>query len=350
MPPILLLSVLLASPAHDALWVEAPPHAPAVTLPSIAPIVDATLPALLEVRTAPAALPPGHPPIPGDDLRGEATGFVIHPSGLALTNQHVVGCEATVPVRVGTAPEAITARVLARDAAADLALLQLPPRDDPWPHLPLGDSTALRVGDFVVAVGNPFGLSHSVSLGILSGRDRPPERASEYAYLQTDAAINPGNSGGPILDLAGRVVGIATAIHRQGSGIGYAIPIDAVKLMLPGMKAQGRLVRGWLGVAIRDVARGVEIVRLDATGPAAQAGLKVGDVIRTFEGRPVDSTRTLQGFAGLGRPGNTVELHVARGEALEALPVTLGARPDPGDDACPRRGFFDRMLDGLRPQ
>ncbi len=350
MPTLLLLPLLLASPAPDALWVDGASETPAVALPSIAPIVDATLPALLEVRTAPAALPPGHPPVPGDDLRGEATGFVIHPSGLALTNQHVVGCETTVPVRVGTDPEPVTARVLARDATADLALLQLPPRDAHWPHLPLGDSTRLRVGDFLVAVGNPFGLSHSVSLGVLSGRDRPPERASEYAYLQTDAAINPGNSGGPILDLAGRVIGIATAIHRQGSGIGYAIPIDAVKLMLPGMKAQGRLVRGWLGVAIRDVARGVEIVRLEATGPAAQAGLQVGDVIRAFEGRPVDSTRTLQGFAGLGRPGHTVELQVARGESVEALPVTLGARPGSGDEDCPRRGFFDRVLDGLRPR
>ena len=345
-----VLLLILSAPPIQELWVDGVVGPARVQLPSLAPIVEASHPALLTVKTAPATLPDGHPPVLGQDLRGDASGFLIHPSGLALTNQHVVGCDLTVPVHVGDDPRTYQARVVARDEQTDVALLQLPPRDAPWPYLPLGDAEAMRVGDFVVVIGNPFGLANSVSMGILSGRDRPPERTTEYDYLQIDAAINPGNSGGPVMDLAGNVIGVATAIHRQATRIGYAIPIDAVKAMLPGLKDQGRLVRGWLGVAIREVDQGgVEVMGLDDRGPAAQAGVQIGDVIAAFGGRPVSSALSLRRFAGLGGPGRTVELQVKRDGALRAVPVTLAPRPEPGGhgEGCGQGSWLSDLLRDL---
>jgi serine protease Do len=231
--------------------------------------------------------------------------------------------------------------VVGKDPASDLALLKIEAAR-PLTFLRLGDSDALRVGDWVIAVGNPLGLGHTVTSGIVSGKGRNIPEMPLDEFLQTDASINPGNSGGPLLDLQGNVIGINTAVNRQAQGIGFAIPINMVKTILQQLRDNGRVVRSWMGLSIRDVtesaqrslgladAHGAMVMDVHPQGPAAAAGLQPGDVIRSFNGRSIATSSDLAWQASTAGVGHTVQLQVRRGAQALDLSMVLTAMPESG--------------------
>ena len=284
---------------------------------------------------------------------GVGTAFVYDPNGLIITNNHVIDEASEIHVIFGRKRE-VSATVVGRDPRTDIAVLRVEEKN--LPFLPLGDSDALRVGDWVVAIGNPFALAHTVSAGILSakGRTRDDVKGLDgsgyYDFLQTDASINPGNSGGPLLDTAGNVIGINTAIRAQANSIGFAIPINMVKELLPRVLKDGHIKRSAIGVSVAsvlpdDVERlklsdeNGALVRFVAPGgPADRAGLQVDDVIQAFEGEALTGPERLRWVASLAGVGKPVTLRVSRGGRIFDLKVTLVELPDeppttPDDDA-----------------
>ena len=360
------VAVAPAARAAEALWTEPLAKRQAVTIPSVAPLVDRYEPAVLVIFTQAdfdpeRDLPPGHPPIPegmpfpspfegggpdgGDpEVHAQGAGFLITPTGYALTNHHVVENAKSITVRVGDGHDEINATVVGSDEKTDIALIKLDSPKKDWPVIPLGDSEAMRVGDFVVAIGSPFGLAQSVSVGIVSGRSRrdiaPSGREGLYDFMQTDASINPGNSGGPLLNLYGEVVGINAAVEARGGGVGFAIPINMVKRILPSLKEKGRFARSWIGVQItgldKDVASGLGLDRVRgalvrevvADGPAAKAGVLPGDVITSFEGKVIEDSYELPLLAGDAGVGKVVKVDILRDGKAKSLSVTLGDHPD----------------------
>ena len=271
--------------------------------------------------------------------RSLGTGFVISKRGEVLTNAHVVRNAADIKVRLSDG-RVYEAELVGSSRGIDLALLRMREAKRLRPAV-LGNSDKLRVGDWVVAVGNPFGLSHTVTQGIVSAKERTVRlvRGALDDFIQTDAAINPGNSGGPLFDLRGRVVGINTAIKKQAQGIGFALPINLCRLLLPRLRAGGRIARGWLGVGLAavdariarrlklDRAHGVLIVHVHRDSPAAQAGLGPGDVVLGVGGRPVRSVSHLVRRVALVVPGKTVRLELYRGGAKLSKRVRVGRMP-----------------------
>jgi serine protease Do len=268
------------------------------------------------------------------------SGFIISSDGYVVTNNHVVDNGAEIVVRLDRGSEH-PARVVGTDPATDLALLKIDVTG--LAVLPLGDSDRLQVGEPVMAIGNPFGLDQTVTTGIVSAKERFIGSGPYDDFIQTDASINPGNSGGPLIDSRGSVVGINTAIFSQtgGSvGIGFAIPINLAKTILPQLRERGRVVRGWLGVSIRPVTphlaeraglpdpRGAVVESVVDGSPADRAGLRRGDVIVAVGGQPVagppDLTRRIAGTS----PGTPVELGVVRDGKRSTLRVELGRLPE----------------------
>jgi serine protease Do len=288
------------------------------------------------------------PPEDGDEdgfsVRGQGSGFLITADGYALTNHHVVENATRITVFVGDDHTEIPAEVVGSDEKSDVALIKLQSDRKDFPFLPLGDSDRLAVGDFVAAIGSPFGLEQSVSLGIVSARGRrdiaPSGRQGLYDFLQTDASINPGNSGGPLLDMSGAAVGINSAVNAAGSGIGFAIPINMVKRMLPSLQKIGRYERSWLGVSILSVtpelARGLGLPRAAGAlvrevvkdGPAAQAGVLPGDVIVTFGKTAIRDAAELPLVAGDAGIDTKVPVELVRDGKKQTLQLTLGSHPD----------------------
>jgi len=286
---------------------------------------------------------------------GEAVGtaFVYDPNGLIITNNHVIEEASEIHVIFGRKRE-MKATVVGRDPRTDIAVLRVEEKN--LPFLPLGDSDAIRVGDWVVAIGNPFALAHTVSAGILSAKGRTLadvkglDESGYYDFLQTDASINPGNSGGPLLDMAGNVVGINTAIRAQANSIGFAIPINMVKELLPRVLKEGHIRRSAIGVHVSSLLP-EDLERLKLTdengalvrvvlpgGPADRAGLQVDDVILAFEGEPLSGPERLRWVASLAGVGHPVTLRVSRGGRVFDLKVTLDELPDqaappPEDDS-----------------
>ncbi len=284
------------------------------------------------------------------EAKGLGTGFVIDKDGTILTNNHVVseegGSEEAQSISVKLADDKVLpAKIIGRDWPTDIAVIHIDPTGLALKPIPLGDSDAIQVGDWVVAIGNPFGLEHTVSAGIVSAKGRtkddvPLDPAGYYDFLQTDASINPGNSGGPLLDLQGQVVGINSAIRGGGAqGIGFAIPINMVKQLLPMLLRDGRVVRSAIGVSIRDVRelsvddktdlkvtgdKGAVVEYVVPGGPADKAGLSPGDVIVAFDGKPVGRGQELQWMASTTGVGKTVTLKVDRVGKEKDVPVTLG--------------------------
>jgi len=225
------------------------------------------------------------------------SGFVISEDGYIVTNNHVIEDVDSIRVAFSDGSE-LDAEVVGRDPKTDLALIRVE-SDGPLFHLPLGDSKRVRPGDWVVAIGNPFGLEHTVTAGIVSAKHRSIGQGSYDDYIQTDAAINPGNSGGPLLNLAGEVIGINTAINPRANTIGFAVPINMAKGILPQLRAKGRVTRGWLGVVIQPVTpeltehleldepNGALVSRVLPDGPAAEAGIEHRDVIVEFDGKTI---------------------------------------------------------------
>ncbi len=268
----------------------------------------------------------------GGSGRSVGTGFVVSADGLIVTNHHVVEKAQDVAVRLADGTQ-LDAALVGSDGATDLALLRLekPPK---LAAVSLGDSDALEVGDWVMAIGSPFGLEASVTHGLISAKERAIGVGPFDDFLQTNALINPGNSGGPLFDMRGDVVGVASAVMSQGQGIGFAVPINLVKDLLPNLLDDGRADRGWLGINVRAEGEGAEaallITEVFDGSPARAAGLAVGDRIVSVNGRPAESYRqALRRIALLG-PGAAVKLALTRrGKAVQAQ-ATLVERPAEG--------------------
>jgi serine protease Do len=274
---------------------------------------------------------------------GLGSAFVYDPDGLILTNNHVIENATDIRVTFEDKRE-LKATVVGRDPPTDVALLRVDAKG--LAYLPLGDSEAVRVGDWVVAIGNPFGLSHTVSAGIVSAKGRTGtdvrglgDSSGYYNFIQTDASINPGNSGGPLLDMAGRVAGINTAIRARANNIGFAIPINMVKELLPQLIEHGRVSRSAMGAAVatvteEDVSRlaladrdGALIRKIFPGGPADRAGLQVDDVIVGINGDRTPAPEKLRWLVSLAGVGKQVSLRVLRGKRLFDLRVKLAELP-----------------------
>ncbi|HVG61011.1 MAG TPA: trypsin-like peptidase domain-containing protein [Hyalangium sp.] len=266
--------------------------------------------------------------------RSTGSGFMLTPDGLVVTNNHVVAKAKQIVVRLEDGRE-FSAEVVGRDASTDVALLRLSDVDRvELPAVYLGDSDRLEVGDWVVAIGNPFGLDHSVSHGMISAKERVLGVGVFDDFIQTDALINPGNSGGPLFNMRGEVVGVNTAIMSQGQGIGFAVPINMVKDLLPNLRENGRLQRGWLGVNIDDVRssedeRSLLVKDVYRLSPAATAGIRPGDRLIAINGRPIGSYLQLMRKVALSAPGTEAKLTVMRGNESREVAVKLSERPAP---------------------
>ena len=270
---------------------------------------------------------------------GTGSGVIVDKRGLIVTNNHVVGDAKEVEVRLSTKHKFV-GQVIGRDPDTDLAIVQIKSEQD-LPTVPFGDSSKVRVGQWVLAVGNPFALDRTVTLGVVSGLERDAVRLSRYeAFIQTDASINPGNSGGPLFNINGEVIGINTAIINFAQGIGFAIPSNMVLQVVDQLRASGKVVRGWLGVGIQEVtaelaskfgireSEGVLVNDVFDNEPASRAGLRPGDIIAKVNGRPIETPSGLsRAVAGLP-PGTKIELDIIRNGEHRLLPVDLGERKE----------------------
>ena len=272
--------------------------------------------------------------------RSLGSGFLIDEEGYILTNNHVVEKTDEIKVKLANDKE-YSAEIVGRDPQTDLALIRID-SDEPLRPLSLGDSEALEVGEWVVAIGNPFGLTHTVTAGIVSAKYRKIGAGSYENFIQTDAPINPGNSGGPLLNTQGEVVGINTAIFARGGGsvgIGFAIPINMAKDLLPQLK-RGKVVRGWLGVMIQKITpelkeklgltetKGALVADVTKGSPAEEAGMKRGDVIVSFDGQPIKEMGELPFVVAATPVGKRVTVEVLRKGRKESLTVKVGKLDD----------------------
>lgn len=315
------------------------------SLPDFADLAERVLPAVVSIQTlgrdggdprGGVQQRPGRPG--GTPARGAGSGFVLDPAGVIVTNGHVVGNAARVVVALQDGTE-LPARVMGVDELVDVALLRVEP-PSPLTAVPLGNSARMRVGQWVMAAGNPFGLGGSVTVGIVSALGRDIRVGPLDDFIQTDAPINPGNSGGPLFNLDGEVIGINTAIYSPSganAGIGFAVPSDLARASIEPLLRGARVERGWLGVSLNDVAgengrsRGAVVTGVLAGSPAARAGMKQGDIVVSLNGERVESSRQLVRGVALRPPGDTVRLGVVRGGRQPTeVSVTIGRRPPQG--------------------
>ena len=266
--------------------------------------------------------------------QGAGSGFIISQDGYILTNNHVVDGAREVTVTLASKDE-YTAKVVGRDPKTDLAVLKIRPKGA-LPTVEFGDSDRLRVADWVLAIGDPFGLSNTVTAGIVSAKGRVIGAGPYDDFIQTDASINPGNSGGPLFNMMGEVVGINTAIVARGQGIGFAIPINIAKPLIPELETKGEVTRGWLGVSIQSITpelqksmhltdrNGALVADVVKGGPAEKAGLQRGDVIVVFDGRPVTGANILPAMVAETPINKEVTLIVLRHQQKETLRLAVG--------------------------
>jgi serine protease Do len=276
-------------------------------------------------------------PNPRGRRQGLGSGFIIDQDGSILTNNHVVENADKIVVKLATGEE-YQAKVIGRDAKTDIAIIKIEAKSV-LPTAPFGDSDRLEVGEWVLAIGNPFGLDNTVTSGIVSAKGRHLGSGPYDSFIQTDASINPGNSGGPLINLRGEVVGINSAIFTQTGGnigIGFAIPINLVKELLPQLKGKGKVTRGFLGVQIQritpDIAeslgleksRGALVASLSKDAPAEKAGVKVGDVIIEFDGKEIRDSNDLPIIVARTPVGQRVRMKVLRDKKEVTLNITVG--------------------------
>ncbi|MGB5987090.1 MAG: Do family serine endopeptidase, partial [Desulfobacterales bacterium] len=277
----------------------------------------------------------GLPPMPQPQPRqGAGSGVIISDDGYILTNNHVVAGAAQVTVTLSD-KAGYAAEVIGRDPQTDLAVLKIEARHE-LPAAVLADSETLRVGDWVVAIGNPFGLNHTVTTGIVSAKGRVIGAGPYDDFIQTDASINPGNSGGPLFNMQGEVVGINTAIIPQGQGIGFAIPVNTAKPLIPQLVSRGEVTRGYLGVNIQaltpelaqalkvDNTKGVLVADVVPKSPAARAGIQRGDIILAYNGQTVTESRELPALVAATPVAQEATLTVIRNGKQRQLEVTIG--------------------------
>nr|WP_251367663.1 DegQ family serine endoprotease [Polynucleobacter sp. AP-Titi-500A-B4] len=341
---------------------------PRVTIPDFADLVERASPAVVNIRTTEKVMVqqqggiPGMPedqaeffrrffgvPIPGipngpkqaqpnpgkpqEADRGVGSGFIIESNGLILTNAHVVEGATTIYVTL-TDKREFKAKLLGMDKRTDVAVVKIEARD--LPKLPLGDSSKVRVGEWVLAIGSPFGLENTVTAGIVSAKSR--DTGDYLPFIQTDVAVNPGNSGGPLLNTAGQVIGINSQIFSRSGGymgISFAIPIDEAMRVADQLRTNGKMTRGRIGVALGEMTkeiaeslglgkpRGAYVRNVEPSGPAAAGGIESGDVILSFNGREIAKSTDLPRVVGDTKPGSSVPVQVWRKGATRELTVTV---------------------------
>lgn len=333
------------------------PHREEASPLSFAPVAAEATPAVVNIATTQTIKAPATTPFFGPSPFEEffrhffperlrtfkrqslGSGFIIDSHGIIVTNHHVVNQADEIFVRIKQA--AFKAKVLGSDPVTDLAVLEIEP-DEELPTLRFGDSSQLQVGEWVIAIGNPFGFSHTVTAGIVSATGRVIGQSPYDNFIQTDASINPGNSGGPLLNLKGEVIGINTVIFSQTGGnigIGFAIPSNLANNITEKLRSGEKIVRGWLGVTIQNLsqdlaqafdiseAQGTLIADVKEGSPADQAGLKRGDVIIGVNGIAVSSARDLSRKIAVVAPGTEIEIQVIRQGKQQTFTVEIGERP-----------------------
>lgn len=275
--------------------------------------------------------------------RSLGTGFIIDKQGYIVTNNHVIKDADKIMVRLRDGEE-FDAEIVGRDPNTDIALIKIKAMRD-LTAVSLGDSNDLKVGQWVLAIGNPFGLGHTITAGIVSAKGRVIGSGPYDDFIQTDASINPGNSGGPLVDMDGKVIGINTAIVASGQGIGFAVPINLVKDVIRQLKEKGEVVRGWLGVRIQSITRelaeyyglddqeGVLVMEAFEGDPAQQAGIKPMDIIIEVNGHKIKDSRDLTGRIAAIAVGATAHIKVLRNGNIKEFTVKIGKREDEQVDA-----------------
>ena len=393
------LGLMRQSNAQTSLQTQGGATAPAVTIPSFADVAARVMPAVVSVRSTeivkmserqrrnfgvdpfefffPDPSDPNRRRFNGqqddgeDDERAErsgGSGFIISPDGYIITNNHVIEGATKVEVHYGAdengnGGRTTTAKIVGRDPATDLALLKID-TDQQLPSIRLGDSDRIRKGDWAIAIGHPFTFENTLTVGVVSAKGRSlglsRQTSSFENFIQTDAAINFGNSGGPLLNIAGEVIGINTAIRGGGAqGIGFATPVNTAKTLLPQLK-QGKVVRGYLGMTIGDVneewreafnlpeARGALVQSVDPGKPAARAGIQHGDVVVEIDGKPIRNNRELIDYISYLPVGSEVKITVIRNGQRQTLTAKTAERPDEGDvEEAETRGVVEPVRDKL---
>ncbi len=292
--------------------------------------------------------------IPQHDLkqRSLGSGFVISNDGYIFTNNHVVENTEKILVKISDGKE-YEAKIIGTDAKTDLALIKIKP-DNGLPTVEIGDSDNVKVGEWVIAIGNPFGLEQTVTAGIVSAKGRVIGAGAYDNFIQTDASINPGNSGGPLFNMSGKVIGINTAIVAQGQGIGFAIPINMAKSILDDLKTKGKVTRGWLGVSIQNISdeiaksmnyknkSGVLVTDVFKGDPADKAGIKVGDIITEINGKVVKDTHELLLITAALRVGEKANIKVVRDSKEIFFQIVVAERKDKPEIALAQKsgGYF----------
>ena len=288
----------------------------------------------------------GESPPKENSQRSLGSGILISKDGEILTNYHVVRNADAIKVKLADQTE-FEARLVGKDDKTDLALIKIRKSGGELPYARLGSSSLLEVGDWVMAIGNPFGLEHTVTAGIVSAKGRVIGAGPYDNFIQTDASINPGNSGGPLINAAGEVVGVNSAIFSQTGanvGIGFAIPIDLAKKIADQLRKNGRVVRGWLGIRAQDMTpqavaalglnRGGEMVVVTEVAdgsPAAEAGIKINDVVVEFNGKPVPKSHEFPALIADTPPGQKTTLKIIREKKEQTVAVKIGELPDESD-------------------
>jgi serine protease Do len=293
--------------------------------------------------------------------RSLGSGFIIDPKGYVVTNNHVVeGADKIKIILVGG--KEYQATVKGRDPKTDLALIQIVKPPANLPFIKLGDSDAMQVGDWVLAVGNPFGLGHTVTQGIISAKGRVIGAGPYDNFLQTDASINPGNSGGPLLNLKGEVIGINTAILASGQGIGFATPSNIAKSVIPQLETKGKVVRGMIGVQVQNVTpelaksfgmaepKGALVGQVNPNTPAAKAGIHRGDIIIEFNGHPIHEMNELPRLVADTAPGSKATLKVLREGKEKTLHLTITELTDEKQAQAKEEGAAEKTPLGLEVQ
>jgi len=300
-------------------------------------------------------------------MRGEGSGFIVSPDGIIITNAHVVKDAKEVTVKLTDRRE-LRAKVLGADAKTDIAVLKVEARN--LPVVKIGSSDALNVGEWVLAIGSPFGFENTVTAGVVSAKNRALPDDSAVPFIQTDVPVNPGNSGGPLFNARGEVVGINSQIYsRTGGyqGVSFAIPIDLASKVEQQIVAHGKVQHARLGVMVQEVNQtladsfkldapeGALVANVEKGSPADKAGLETGDVIRKVDGKPIVSSADLPAQIGLATPGEKVQLQVWRKGSTRELTATLGNDADKstqvaGNDSAPGQGKLGLALRPLNPQ
>ncbi len=343
---------------------------PALPMPSFAELAENVTPAVVNISTISTVKIPGNPfqfffgqqdrgqldnylrkffgDIPERELkqRSLGSGVIIDKTGYILTNYHVVQKADDITVRLADGRE-FKAKVIGRDSKTDLSLIKISSPTQDLPVLPIGDSDKMRVGDWVLAVGNPFGLAHTVTSGIISATGRVIGTGPYDNFIQTDAPVNPGNSGGPLVNLRGEVVGITTAIVATGQGIGFAIPSNMAKNVIAQLRDKGRVVRGWIGVSIQKVTpeiaesfgmkdpRGALIGDVVPGSPAEAAGIRRGDVIVAFNGKAIKNMPDLPLTVAQSPVGSVVPVTLIREGKEQTVKLRIAEMPEEKKTVAP---------------